>query len=270
MLRQAKAALPASMNSRGTLSAACCASASLARSSSSSQGLDIDFTSATRLFGLQQGGERRIAAHLGQASCAARSDSAYWNPKPPADLGIRHRWLLHEHRQQLAAGREQLIEGQRQHTVPFRCDDLFFDLYRLCGRHHLIGQPFVASVSLTVYPQNPQAFPLGGGSQPAGKSRGLAKRRQLLDQAEPHILGDVVSVCAVQPVTAADRPHQRPVTFDDLIPRALVTLGSLGDQSGNGRIVSHKYTSRLACAGAWRSVIVLSVTLILPVVRCHA
>src|SRR5262252_1275546 len=99
MLRQAKAALPASMNSRGTLSVARCASASLARSSSSSQGLDIDFTSTARLFGLQQGGERRTAAHLGQASCATRPDSADRNPKPPADLGIRYRWLLHEHRQ---------------------------------------------------------------------------------------------------------------------------------------------------------------------------
>src|SRR5215467_5815266 len=235
------------MNSRGTLSAACCASASLARSSSSSQGLDIDFTSTTRLFGLQQGGQRRTPAHLGQAPCTARSDSAYRNTKPLADLGIRHRRLLHEHRQQLAAGREQLIEGQRQHTGPFRCDDLFFDLYRLCGRHHLIGQPFVAAVSLTVYPQDPQAFPLGSGGQPAGKSRGLAKRRQLLDQAEPHILGDVVGVRAVQPVAAADRPHQRGVSFDDLIPRALVTLGGSGDQGGNRGIVSHKYTSRLAC-----------------------
>src|SRR5215472_19056080 len=237
------------MKSRGTLSAACCASASLARSSSSSQGLDIDFTSTTRLFGLQQGGERRRAAHLGQASCATRPDSADWNPEPPADLGIRYRWFLHEHRQQLAAGWGQLTEGQRQHAVPFRCDDLFFDLYRLCCRHHLVGQSFVAAVSLTVYPQNPQAFPLGGGGQPAGKSRGLAKRRQLLDQAEPHILGDVIGVRAVQPVAAADRPHQRRVPFDELVPRALVTPGGPGDQGGNRGIVSHKYTSRRACAG---------------------
>src|SRR5215468_9789220 len=150
------------MKSRGTLSAACCASASLARSSSSSQGLDINFTSTTRLFGLQQGGERRRAAHLGQASCATRPDSADWNPKPPADLGIRYRWLLHEHRQQLAAGWEQLIEGQTQHAVHIRCDALFFDLYGLGGRRHLIGQSFVTAVSLTVYPQNPQAFALRG------------------------------------------------------------------------------------------------------------
>src|SRR6516164_4152826 len=180
------------MNSRGTLSVARCASASLARSSSSSQGLDIDFTSTTRLFGLQQGGERRAAAHLVQASRAARPNSAYRNTKPPADLGIWYRWLLHEHRQQLAAGREQLIEGQSQHAVPFRCNDLFFDLYGLGCRHHLIGQSFVTAVSLTAYPQNPQAFALRGGGQPAGKSRGLAKRRQLLDQTEPHILGNVI------------------------------------------------------------------------------
>src|SRR5215469_18122556 len=178
MLRQAKAALPASMNSRGTRSVARCASASLARSSSSSQGLDIDFTSTTRLFGLQQGGERRAAAHLVQASCAARSDSAYRNTKPPADLGIRYRWLLHEHRQQLATGWEQLIEGQTQHAVPFGCDDLFFDLYGLGGRRHLIGQSFVTAVSLAVYPQNPQTFALRRGGEPAGKSSGLAKRRQ--------------------------------------------------------------------------------------------
>src|SRR5260370_13765143 len=185
------------MNSRGTRSAACRASASLARSSASSQGLDIDLTYTPRLFGFQQGGERRTAAHLGQTSGATRTDSSYRNPKPLADLGIRHWWLLHEHRQQLSAGQGQLIQGQTQHTVPFRCDDLFLDLYRLCRGDHLVGQSFVATVSLTIYPQNPQAFPLGGGGEPARKSRGLSKSRQLLDQAEPHVLGDVIDVCAV-------------------------------------------------------------------------
>ena len=62
---------------------------------------------------------------------------------------------------------------------------------------------------------------------------------ELLDQQQPHILAHVFDVVAAEPVPGADRPHQRGVALDQLVPRILVTPGRAGDQCDHGRVITH-------------------------------
>src|SRR5215467_2802631 len=232
MSRQANAAFPAATKSAGTSPAACHACARRPRISSSFHCLATGLTSTTILvaFLVQEVGERLATAQLGQAACATRPDSAYWNSKGLAYLGVGHRRFLHEQQQQLTARERQLAEGDEQRPVPLSLDDLFFDHSRRRKRgRHLIGQPLAPALKALIYAQQPQAFPLGGGCQPAGKGVRFADRRQPFNQPEPYVLRHVVDVCALQRVTTADRPHQRREALNELLPRVLVALRSAGD-----------------------------------------
>src|SRR5215510_3113541 len=92
---------------------------------------------------------------------------------------------------------------------------------------------------------NAKAFTLGGRRQPAGQRCGLAETTDALHKQQPDVLTDVVDVLAVQLVAQADRPHQRGVPLDDLVPSALVAGGSVGHQGADKRIVTH---SRPCCS----------------------
>jgi hypothetical protein len=47
--------------------------------------------------GVEQSGDRRIAAQPVQAAAAAWPDAPDRDAQPSADLGVRHGWILHEH-----------------------------------------------------------------------------------------------------------------------------------------------------------------------------
>jgi hypothetical protein len=50
-------------------------------------------------------------------------------------------------------------------------------------------------------------------------------------------MADILSVGIAQPVLTADRPDQRGVPLDDLIPRLLLAIPRAGHQVGDGRVI---------------------------------
>ena len=78
--------------------------------------------------------------------------------------------------------------------------------------------------------QDPDAFPLGRGGEPASKCGRITDFLQLFEQAQPDALAHLLSVRPVQPVAPADSPDQRRVTVHQRVPRLPVAVPGAGDQ----------------------------------------
>src|SRR5208282_2520993 len=87
--------------------------------------------------------------------------------------------------------------------------------------------------------QDPDALPPGGGGEPARKSGRIADSVQLVHQAQPDALADIVGIGAAEPVPAADRPDQRGVPLHERVPRLLVAVSGAGYQVNDHRIIGH-------------------------------
>ena len=124
--------------------------------------------------------------------------------------------------------------------------------YRLGREQVLIGRPGllvghglgVERVPGRVRPagraDQARALPAGGGGEPSGQRGWLADRAQVVHQAQPDALADVVGVGAAEPVLTADRPDQRGVPLDQGIPRALVAASGPGHQVGGPRVIMRR------------------------------
>jgi len=91
------------------------------------------------------------------------------------------------------------------------------------------------------------ALPPGGGSEPPGQRGWIADLVQLVDQAHPDALADIVGVGTAEPVPAADRPDQRDVPLDERVPRLFVATFGAGCQAGGYQVVTRLPAS--FCAG---------------------
>jgi hypothetical protein len=80
--------------------------------------------------------------------------------------------------------------------------------------------------------QDPQAFALGGGGEPARECGRVAEVAKLVHQVQPDALAGIGGVGAGQPVPAADGPNQRVVPLDEGIPRLLVAASGARHQVG--------------------------------------
>ncbi len=86
--------------------------------------------------------------------------------------------------------------------------------------------------------QDPAAFPLGGGGEPAGKRGRIAQGRKLVRQPQPDALADVLGIGPAQPVSAADGPDQRGVPVDEFVPRLLIAVSRACHQGGE--VIVHR------------------------------
>lgn len=125
--------------------------------------------------GVDQGGDGRITAQLFQAAAPSRPDAPSRDAQSRADLGGRHRRVLDEQGDQLPGARGQVRKRLTQRGVTLRLEQL-----RLRDPCHLIRdvcgvQPMSGSLLFPRRAQDPAAFPLGGGSEPAGKRGRIAK-----------------------------------------------------------------------------------------------
>jgi hypothetical protein len=145
-----------------------------------------------------------VAAQLVQAAAAGRPDAADGDAQPGADLGVGHGRVLDQQADQLPARWRQIAERCAQRRVALSRQQL---LLRRPGS--LIGDGFgVRAMPGGQRPghrtQDPQAFSLGHGGQPAGERGRIADRAQLVDRLQPDALADVLSVSVAQSVPAAD------------------------------------------------------------------
>src|SRR5262249_15499048 len=103
-------------------------------------------------------------------------------------------------------------------------------------------------------PQDAQAFPLGGGGQPARQRGRHAQVPELLHQEQPHRLADVVDIGAVQLVTVADGPHKWGIALHEFVPGVLVAVAGPFDQPEDCWIVTHEVSLRASVSGSrWRA-----------------
>jgi hypothetical protein len=91
--------------------------------------------------------------------------------------------------------------------------------------------------------QDPAAFPLGSGGDPAGKRSQIANGRKVVRQSQPDALADVLGISPAQPVSAADGPDQRGVPLDEVVPCLPITGSGTCHQGGevivhHGRVLS--------------------------------
>ena len=73
-----------------------------------------------------------------------------------------------------------------------------------------------------------------------GSAAGLADLVQLVHQAQPDALADVVGVGPAEPVPAADRPDQRGVPLDQGVPRMFVAAPGQGHQACGPRVITRR------------------------------
>jgi hypothetical protein len=116
----------------------------------------------------------------------------------------------------------------RQHQFLFRHRGLFIRDVR--GVQHL---PKILRPSRGA--QDPAAFPLGGGGQPARKSGRVADGRKLARDLQPEGLAGVEGAGAAQVVPLADCPDERAVPVGERVPRRLVAVSGLRHQAGGRR-----------------------------------
>jgi hypothetical protein len=82
------------------------------------------------------------------------------------------------------------------------------------------------------------ALPPGGGREPPGQRGWIADLVQLVHQAHPDALADIVGVGTAEPVPAADRPDQRGVPLDERVPCLFVAAFGAGYEAGGYRIIT--------------------------------
>ena len=127
----------------------------------------------------------------------------------------------------MALGQDQLLVGQHG-----------FGVRHVVHVHKRPGKPRQPGGSLP----DPETLPPRRGDQPPRQRGRIAEVVEMVHQVEPNHLADVLGVGVAQPVLSADRPDQRGVPLDDLIPRLLVTASRAGYQFGDGRVITHGAT----------------------------
>src|SRR5689334_20156850 len=123
------------------------------------------------IFGVDQRGDRWIAAQLLHAPAAAGPDAPEGDAQPGADLGVWHGRVFEEHGDQPLARWWQAGEGLAERHVTLRQEQLMFRHPGLLVRDALNVQPMPESMLVPRRPQGPDAFPLSGGGKPAGANR---------------------------------------------------------------------------------------------------
>ena len=81
--------------------------------------------------GVEQSGDRRIAAQPVQAAAAAWPDAPDRDAQPRADLGVRHGWILHEHGDQPLATWGQAGKRLVQRCMPLARQQLLLGHFGL-------------------------------------------------------------------------------------------------------------------------------------------
>jgi hypothetical protein len=176
------------------------------------------------LLSIQQGGDGRVAAHLVQVAAAGRADAADGDAQLGADVGVRYGRVRDEHGDQLLAVRGQLGERLAQRRMALGRQQLLVGPAGPLVRKAVDVQRIPGRVRYVARAQDAEAFPPGGGGEPAGQRGRLADLVQLVHQAQPDALADVVGVGAAESVPAADRPNERGVPLDEGVPRLLVAV----------------------------------------------
>jgi hypothetical protein len=137
-------------------------------------------------------------------------------------------WVLEEHGDQLLAAGRQASECLAQRSVPFSCQQFLLRHSALLVRDPPEVRHAPAGVRSWRCVPGPDAFPPGGGSQPVGQRGRIADPVRLARQLQPDVLVNVAGVGVAQLVHAADRPHQRRVSLDEVIPCPLVAVPGAG------------------------------------------
>jgi hypothetical protein len=177
-----------------------------------------------------------MAAQPGQQAAAGGPDAADRDAQPGADLGVRQRRIHDEQFHQPPAAGGQVGERLTQGGVTLGREHLLFSHHGLrIGQVRHVGHQFGRQLR-TGLAQAPEAFPPGRGDQPAGQRVRVAEAAEVVDQVQPHRLHDVLGVGASEPVPEADRPDQRGVPVDDLVPGPLVAVCRTRHQVGDGRL----------------------------------
>jgi hypothetical protein len=164
-----------------------------------------------------------MAAQSLQAAATTAGDAAGWDAQPGADLSIRYRWLLDEHRDELLAVWRQLAECLTQRSVTLDAEQVRLWCYGARSRR-IQGTQWMPVGLLPGRAQYPAAFPPGGGGDPARKRSLIAYQSQLIHQPQPDGLADVSSIGAAELIPTADRPDERRESLDELVPGALVAV----------------------------------------------
>jgi hypothetical protein len=172
--------------------------------------------------GVDQRRDGGVAAHLGQAAAAIRADAADRYAELGADLGVGQWRVRDEQGDQPLAVWRQVSERLAQCRVALRSEQLVFGRPRLLGREVLGVKRADGRVRSAGRAQDPLALPAGCGGEPSGQRGRLADLVQLVHQAQPDALADILRVGAVEPVPAADRPDERRVPLDERVPGPLV------------------------------------------------
>src|ERR1700733_7230181 len=111
----------------------------------------------------------------------------------------------------------------------------------------------------TSRPQDPRAFPPGGGGQPARQRGRVAQAPELSGQVDPDRRADVFGVSTAQPMPTADRPDQRGVPVHERVPRLLLAAPGQRHQVryriGSCKPIAHRVTvpfvPRSSCFRQW-------------------
>src|SRR5215813_4431127 len=191
------------------------------------------------LFGVDQGGDRRVVSQLLYAAAAAGPDAPDGDAQPGADLGVRHGRVFEEHGDQALARGWQAGEGLAEGRVALREEQLIFRRPGLLVRDALDVRCILRSLLVPRSPQGPQAFPPSGGDEPARKRGRIVNRVEMVDQSQPDVLADVLGVGAPQRVPETDRPDQRGEPLHKRVPRIGVALSRAQDQISGWRVIAH-------------------------------
>src|SRR6185436_5645812 len=77
------------------------------------------------------------------------------------------------------------------------------------------------------------------GRQPGTAAFRVAQAAQVLDEPQPHGLGDVGGFGAEEAVAPDDRPHQAAEAVDDLVPGSLIATGCRRYQAAGRGVIRH-------------------------------
>ena len=183
---------------------------------------------------------RRRAPQPRQGARPGRADGSDRDPGPAADLGVRHRRVLGEHRQQQPLPPAQRREALQQDCVPLRAHQV--------GVLLVLGdEPGLPGLVLGIGGLHPrrdrhqaERFPLGRGDQPGRQRPRFPEVAEMLEQPQPDVLRDVLHLAGLQLVVLPDGDDQRGVPVDDLAPRILVApLGGGHEQRDVRAVVTH-------------------------------
>ena len=174
----------------------------------------------------------QFAPESPQAAGPGRPDAADRHPEPDGGVGITAARRGHQAPEQSPILGRQPAKRHSYSRVPVPCHGLAF------GR--MITVQRAESVSLLdrklplAVPDDQEALPADGRSQPPADRAWLAQRADVLNQAQPRRLHDIATGRQVQPVRPGDPVHHPVVPANEFLPR--LTL--------SGRYAAHEVCDR--------------------------